>query len=77
MKGIVVVVVYAPLIKENNMIFGKTYEQENGKRKRGHWFAWHPVKLENGQWCWWQQVMRIPKGGRDLVWYDYSKLDGE
>ena len=67
---------FALLRKENKMIFGKSYKQQNEKRKRGHWFAWYPVKFEDGRWCWWQQVWRIPKGGNDLVWYNYFDTSG-
>lgn len=77
MKDTVVVVVYAHLIKENKMIFGKTYRQQNEKRAICSWFAWHPVKFQNGQWCWWQQVTRIPRGSKDVVWYEYTESKGE
>lgn len=44
------------------MIWGKTYiEKGDIKRKKAlRWFAWYPVHLKDGRWCW-----------LDYVKYDY------
>jgi len=39
------------------MIFGKTDEQKFVAHK---WFAWHPVRLENGKWIWLEYVTKKP-----------------
>lgn len=30
------------------------------------WFAWHPVRLCDGRWCWLETVMRKP-GRREQI----------
>jgi hypothetical protein len=44
------------------MIFGHTHQQRLDiveARRRWHpFFAWHPVQLDTGNWCWWEWVER-------------------
>ena len=39
------------------MIWGKTYKE---KRERiasvKNWFAWYPIRLADGRWCWWERT---------------------
>ena len=40
------------------MIWGETTEQKLWVYKLHAWFAWHPVKLNNGRWVWLQWIWR-------------------
>lgn len=40
------------------------------------WFAWHPVKLNNGKWAWLRNVHRIQRGTISMnhvedLWWEY------
>lgn len=54
------------------MIWGKTYkqQQEERDRKNANWFAWHPVHLEDGRWCWLERVKRN-------YWHSYGNSGWE
>lgn len=53
------------------MIWGKTTEQKLERIYSFHkWFAWYPVELENGQWCWWEYVWQCKeehRGGSEMI----------
>lgn len=41
------------------MIWGLTNierEKRRKEKKRLGWFAWYPVRLKDGRWCWLQRV---------------------
>lgn len=39
------------------MIWGKfTKEEKEGSGSLCQWFAWHPVRLRDGRWVWWETV---------------------
>lgn len=39
------------------MIWGKTDKEKSERIIRcKQWFAWRPVKLEDGRWCWWEKI---------------------
>jgi len=40
------------------MIWGKTDKEKDEikRRKALKWFAWRPVPLKDGRWCWWEYV---------------------
>ncbi len=42
------------------MIWGKTDKQrkEIQDQKDRNWFAWRPIHLVDGRWCWLQRVSR-------------------
>ena len=58
------------------MIWGKTDKEKDDiqAKKDAHWFAWHPVKLEDGRWVWLEYMARryycYRQGGR----YEYRRL---
>ncbi len=47
------------------MIFGKS-DQQRDQEEQDHlrslkdnpprWFAWYPVRLDTGEWAWWEDV---------------------
>jgi len=40
------------------MIWGKTYKEQKIHRQT-KWFAWYPVQLKDGRWCWLECVWRF------------------
>jgi hypothetical protein len=40
------------------------------------WFAWHPVRLKNGEWRWLVKVFRLDVGNMDIIWIYVSHKDG-
>jgi len=36
------------------MIWGKTNTQRLAIYEKHKWFAWYPVKLNDGRWIWWE-----------------------
>jgi hypothetical protein len=45
------------------MIFGRnTEERERYQAKWRLWFAWHPVRLDSGEWAFWENVARFKFG---------------
>lgn len=38
------------------MIWGKTIEKQLWMYRRHKWFAWYPVKLNDGRWVWWEII---------------------
>jgi len=55
------------------MIWGKTTKQRDLERamKNANWFAWRPVQLADGRWCWWQRICRDTHESWDGGWYSY------
>lgn len=57
------------------MTWGKTYSQ----RKAGYlWFAWRPVRLDDGTVAWLEIVERFlvqarPSDFAHITWYEYRK----
>lgn len=54
------------------MIFGKTTTEKQAKFRSGIWFAWRPVQLKDGRWCWLQWVEYKWDSGWGGCWYDYT-----
>lgn len=40
------------------MIWGRTKAERDSYRKGHRWFAWRPVRLEDGRWAWMNTVWR-------------------
>lgn len=58
------------------MIWGKTNKQkiEKQKQKDSNWFAWRPVQLDDGRWCWFERVRRVFWASWGTAGYDYYLL---
>lgn len=63
------------------MIWGKTYKEVSDTRnkKDANWFAWYPVHLKDGRWCWLTRIKRTMylwwDGKKKLYygsWYEYT-----
>lgn len=61
------------------MIFncGPTYEQKIKTKQRWHrWFAWHPIRVDEHNCAWLQNVMRIGTRGRRYSVHSYGPYEG-
>jgi len=40
------------------MILGRTYKERDRRReiKESKWYAWYPIHLADGRWCWFEYV---------------------
>lgn len=50
------------------MIWGRTHDESPAGR---WWYAWHPVRLEDGRWAWCQLVYRRTRSSYGDSWYEY------
>jgi hypothetical protein len=55
------------------MIWGKT-KAELRIPKESVWFAWYPVQLKNGKYCWLQYIKKITTWS-GIFWNDYYELE--
>ena len=52
------------------MIWGRTYDSRRAGRYHWReprsWFAWHPVRFEDGRWAWLTEVLCYDVNSGDL-----------
>lgn len=55
------------------MIWGKTNKEKEQQRQNrdSNWFAWRPVKLVSGRWCWLERLHRVFWANWSGCGYDY------
>ena len=56
------------------MIWGETDEQRHARRYTWHrWFAWRPVRVNDGRWVWRETVARKRVDGiNGMKWWAYE-----
>ncbi len=57
------------------MIWGESSEARHFRLFRYNlWFAWHPVKLVTGRWCWWEHIWRARNTYNERWQYSLTRL---